>query len=224
MMSLKDLYLHIDERLEIISSILILYLSTALYFTRVWAFQFVAVVLLTFLGVAITLRAWFGLYRLNRATLGLVFSSGARDSILGLALAFLGWWLFSEYLYLTRGYRLAIGLSQSSSLIVTIFCIATAEEIFFRSYAHARLSKWLSPPTRVLAVSVALAGYKNLVHFWELQPILYHIELFAVTFMLSIPLSIWREASRSVAGPVVTHVVWDLLVYGALNEIPGWVF
>jgi hypothetical protein len=77
---------------------------------------------------------------------------------------------------------------------------------------------------RVLAASVALAGYKNLVHFWELKPVLYHIELFVVTFMLSVPLSIWREASGSITGPVVTHVVWDLLVYGTLNEIPDWVF
>jgi hypothetical protein len=68
MVSLKDLCVHIDERMEIISSILILYLSTALYFTRVLTFQVIAVVLLTILGVAITLRAWFGLYRLNRAT------------------------------------------------------------------------------------------------------------------------------------------------------------
>jgi membrane protease YdiL (CAAX protease family) len=201
-----------------------LYFATILYFTRLPVAQVLALVLLTALAVALAYTIWLGPYELSGGDLGLKTSGSVRDIILGSAVALLGWWMYSEYLHLTRGYRLPIGLSQSSSLLIVIFCIAIAEELFFRSYTHARLSPWLTPLGRAVVVSVALAGYKNLVHFWEFRPILYHIELFVITFMLSVPLSLWREASGSITGPVVTHITWDLLVYGTLNQIPDWVF
>lgn len=184
---------HFGQRLEIAGSISTLYMATILYFTRFPIAQVLALVLLTALGVALAFSIWFGPYQLSGADLGLKASGSVRDTILGVAIAFLGWWLYSEYLHLTRGYRLTIGLSQSSYLLIAILCIAVAEELFFRSYLHARLSPWIPLLGRAIVVSAVLAGYKNLIHFLEFRPILYHIELFAVTFVLSVPLSVWRS-------------------------------
>lgn len=224
MKRLSKLYLRAGVKIEPVGSVLMLYASTILYFTRLPNTQALAIMLLTIVGVLMALGIWLGPHRLNRDRLGLIFSGRIKDGAVGFMLAFLGWWLYSEYLHLTRGYRLAIGWGQSSSLLLTIVCIATAEELFFRSYTHARLLAWSSPLGRIIAVSAILGVYKSLVHFWEWRPILYHIELFLLTFTLSVLLSIWREISGSIAGPLVTHIVWDLLVYGTLGSIPDWIF
>jgi hypothetical protein len=116
----SKLCLHFGQRLEVAGSLSTLYFATILYFTRLPVAQVLALVLLTALAVALAYTIWLGPYELSGGNLGLKTSGSVRDIILGTAVALLGWWMYSEYLHLTRGYRLPIGLSQSSSLLIVV--------------------------------------------------------------------------------------------------------
>ena len=138
-------------------------------------------------------------------------------------MAFFGWYYFSLYAYWTRGQSIRLGYGGSLANILTILAISVAEAVFFRGYIQNRLGGRHPLWRRVLIAVVALALYKNVIHMWEGMPLLLHVELFLIGIVHNILPSLWMEWSGSLVGPLVLHLVWDLLVYAPQCAVPYWV-
>jgi membrane protease YdiL (CAAX protease family) len=198
------------------------FLFTALYYTRIPRYQ-----VLSFL-VLIMVAAYLS-YAVRRGP-GMSWSDFKltkdrlwRNVFIAIGLAVFGWLYFSVYNYWTRGRALELGYGGSFAAILTILAVSIAEELFFRGYLQNRLSYRCSLWSRVLIAVAALAFYKNVIHMWEGLPLVMHLELFFLGILHNILPSLWMEWSGSLVGPLVLHVVWDLLVYAPLPSIPYWV-
>ncbi|MFC1936688.1 type II CAAX prenyl endopeptidase Rce1 family protein [Chloroflexota bacterium] len=200
-----------------------LYSVTLLYYTRQPIYQIFAFVVM--LGVA---WYWNRSIRHGNAvtaeTLKLKSKHLVRDVLLALGLSVFGWYYFNYYVTLTRGTPLTFGYGGSILAVVTIVVVASAEELFFRGYLQNKLNPDFNLLFRALIAVTALALYKNAVHFWEGLPLILHLELFFIGVLHNILSSLWMEWSDSLVGPLLLHVVWDLLVYAPLETIPYWVF
>jgi membrane protease YdiL (CAAX protease family) len=199
-----------------------LYALTSLYYTRSLPFQ--ALSLLVLIAVAIywshAIRHGTGL---SRRDLKLTSRRLWLHALLALLLAIFGWFYFSIYLSVTRGQPIKVGYGGSLPAVLTIIVVASAEELFFRGYLQNRLSQHHPLWRRVLLAVVALALYKNVVHMWEGMPLILHVELLLVGILHNILPSLWMEWSGSLVGPLLLHVIWDLLVYAPMETIPYWV-
>ncbi|MFC2030198.1 type II CAAX prenyl endopeptidase Rce1 family protein [Chloroflexota bacterium] len=199
-----------------------LFLFTALYYTRIPRYQLLSV----FVLIAV---AFYFTYVVRRGPgmswqdLKLTKDKLWRNVFIGIGLAAFGWLYFSIYNYWTRGQFLELGYGGSFAAILTIIAVSVAEELFFRGYLQNRLSYRYPIWARVLIAVVALAFYKNIVHMWEGLPLFLHLELFLLGILHNILPSLWMEWSGSLVGPLVMHVVWDLLVYAPMGSIPYWV-
>ena len=145
-------------------------------------------------------------------------------TLLALALAFSGWFIFRYYNLLTRGISLDIGYGGSSAALIAILAVSSAEELFFRGYLQNRLREYMGLWGRVLIAVMAIAVFKNIVHLWEGLPLLLHLELFLIGVLHNVVLSVWLEWSDNLLGPLLAHIFWDLLVYAPLAAIPYWVY
>lgn len=199
-----------------------LYLFTALYYTRILALQLLSVLVLLIVAVY-----WIQAIRrrggMSWSDLKLTTDKLWLYVLLGVALAFFGWFWYSLYLYWTRGQSLRLGFGGSFPAILAILAVSVAEELFFRGYLQNRLAPRHSLWQRVLIAVVALSFYKVIVHMWEGLPLVLQVELFLLGVLHNVLPSLWMEWSDSLVGPLVMHVVWDLLVYAPLSAIPYWV-
>jgi membrane protease YdiL (CAAX protease family) len=198
------------------------YLFTALYYTRLPRYQVLSLLVLATVAVYLSYAtrrepgmSWRD-FKLNKHRLWLSVT-------IAIGLAFFGWFWFSLYTNWTRGHFLKLGYGGSFAVLLTIVAVSVAEELFFRGYLQNRLGYRYSMWTRVLIAVVALAFYKNLIHMWEGLPLALHLELFLLGVLHNILPSLWMEWSGSLVGPLVLHVVWDLLVYAPMASIPYWV-
>jgi membrane protease YdiL (CAAX protease family) len=199
-----------------------LYAFTALYYTRKVPLQVVGLLLLlmvvAFWGYAIRRRPGMTWRDFGLTTRKLWLNVGV-----GLGLAVFGWVYFSLYNYWTRGLRMKLGYGGSIGVILSVIAVSVAEEFFFRGYLQNRLSRRTGMWVRVLIAVMALAFYKNVVHLWEGMSVGAHVELFAIGVLHNILPSLWMERSGSLVGPLVLHLVWDLLVYAPRSAIPYWI-
>jgi membrane protease YdiL (CAAX protease family) len=199
-----------------------LFAFTALYYTRNLVLQ-----LISFLLLVLVALLWNqSLKRVGGfswATFKLVKTKLWRDIIIALALAVFGWFWYGFYIHLTRGHWIPFGFGGSYTAILAIIAVSVAEELFFRGYLQNHLGDQYSRVVRILIAVVALALFKNIVHVWEGLPLSLHLELFFLGVLHNTLASIWLEWSGNLAGPLVLHVVWDLLVYAPMSEIPYWV-
>lgn len=212
----------LDPRHELTVTVGGVYAFTTLYYTRQLPLQVLSLFLL--LAVA----AYWG-YTLRRGEgltwrdLKLTTRKLWLNVLIGIGLAIFGWFYFSLYNYWTRGRPLELGFGGSYPAILAILAVSVTEEIFFRGYLQNRLSRRHSLWPRVLMAVFAMAFYKNIVHMWEGMPLILHLELLFVGILHNILPSLWMEWSGSLVGPIVLHVVWDLLVYAPRDTIPYWV-
>lgn len=212
----------LDPKFEPIAVTGGLYAFTALYYTRVLPLQ-----ALSFLVLIAVAGFWsyairhepgmsWGDFKLTTHRLWL-------NVLIATGLAFFGWYYFDVYVNLTRGQSLELGYGGSPAAILAIIAVSVAEELFFRGYLQNRLSCRFSLWKRVLFAVVALALYKNIVHMWEGMPLVLHVELLLLGILHNILPSLWMEWSGSLVGPLLLHVIWDLLVYAPMSSIPYWV-
>jgi membrane protease YdiL (CAAX protease family) len=199
-----------------------LYTSLALYYTRISVWQIISGVFLVSLAFywsrALRDRPMtLADLRLSRKHLGL-------QVLIGAGLAVCGWFFFRYYVYVSRGMWLPLGYGGSLAALFSIVAVASGEEFFFRGYLQNRLRVRYALVARVLIVAAALALYKNIIHMWSGMPFIFHVELFTISGLLALITSLFLEWSDNLAGPIVLHVVWDLLVYSHLATIPYWVF
>jgi membrane protease YdiL (CAAX protease family) len=144
-------------------------------------------------------------------------------TVIGIGIAFFGWYYFSLYNKWTRGQPLTLAYGGSIGVILSATAVSLAEEIFFRGYLQNSLRIKFSLWMRVFIAVAAMAFYKNVVHLWQGMSLHQHIELFIIGVLHNILASVWMERSDSLVGPIVLHIAWDLLVYAPLTSIPYWI-
>jgi membrane protease YdiL (CAAX protease family) len=199
-----------------------LYALTSLYYTRSLPFQILGFLILVAVALYWSYSIRYGA-NLSWRDLKLTSKRPWLNAVLALLLAVFGWFYFSIYLSVTRGEPIRTGYGGSPAAVATIILVATAEELFFRGYLQNRLSRHHPLWRRALLAVVALALYKNVVHMWEGMPLTLHLELFLLGILHNILPSLWMEWSGSLVGPLLLHVIWDLLVYAPMETIPYWV-
>jgi len=198
------------------------YATLALYYTRTPSLQilsgFFLISIAFYWSRALRFRPMtLADLRITRNRLGL-------QVLIGTGLAVIGWFFFRYYVFLSRGIWLPLGYGGSLAPLFSIVAVAASEELFFRGYLQNRMRDGYRFIPRVLIVAGSLALYKNVIHMWTGMPVIFHVELFAVSGLLALITSLFLEWSDNLAGPIVLHVVWDLLVYAHLATIPYWVF
>ena len=211
-----------DPRIELCIVIAGLYTGTLLYYTSELTLQVLSFAILTTATVYWSYSIRHGVVMSLRDFKLTIPKLGA-NVLIAIGLAVFGWFYFSLYTYLTRGYWLHLGYGGNLAGVFAIIAVSSAEEIIFRGYLQNRLSLYCPLWCRVLLAVAAMALYKDVVHFWRGMPIVLYIELFLVGVLHNILPSLWMEWSGSLVGPLVLHVVWDLLVYAPLTAIPSWV-
>lgn len=212
----------LNPRIELSLVLSGLYSGIVLYYTRRLPLQMAGVLILFLATLYWSYAIHFGEkmtlsgFGLTRKRLGLYIALGAVIGTLSSR-------LFSEYVGVTRGEQLSLQVGNSVPVILSILAIAVSEDLFFRGYLLTRLrhfsSRWW---VRVLLASCFMAVYKNAVHIWEGEPLIYYLELFATTMFNSVPALIWVEWTGSIATPMTSHFVWDLLVYSYSSDLPFW--
>ncbi len=199
-----------------------LYAALALYYTRISALQVISGVFLV--SIALYWSRALGLRPMTLADLRITRDRLGIQVLIGIGLAVIGWLFFRYYVFFSRGIWLPLGYGGSFVALLSIVAVAGSEELFFRGYLQNRLRDRYRFIPRVLIVAASLALYKNVIHIWSGMPVIFHVELFAVSGLLALVTSLFLEWSDNLAGPIVLHVVWDLLVYAHLATIPYWVF
>ena len=136
----------------------------------------------------------------------------------GIALAFLLWGIFwigdflsSRMFTFARGqvdavYGMKTGLPQWGIAILLLFVIGPAEELFWRGYVQrALVSAFKSPDAALVATTLVYA----LVHIWSFNFMLVMAALVAGAFWGLV----YRFCPRALPALVVSHAVWDALVF-----------
>jgi membrane protease YdiL (CAAX protease family) len=182
-----------------------------LYYTgNIWA-QLVSIAL--FLGVLFvwssTLRG-FDDFNLKNQDLLLNIGIGL---VLGLAM-FL---IFVVY----RGLNLS-SIAFNASIVAAVAVVAAAEEFFFRGYLQGKLSRDFGIVTRIIIVTALFGLYKVSV-FSSLRSPLSLAEIVIISCIGSVILSIEMEKTQNLLAPVISHVIWDVLVYSNMASVPSWI-
>jgi membrane protease YdiL (CAAX protease family) len=195
---------------------------TALYYTRRLPLQILSALIL-FAVIIYWSFAIRGKSGMSLHDFKLVRQRFGPNILLAACLALLGWMYFSAYVHMTRGYWLRLSFGGSITVILAIIAVSAAEEIFFRGYLQNRLRLHFPLWRRVLITVLAIALYKNIVHLWDGTSLTAHVELLLLGVLHNILPSIWMEWSKSLVGPLLLHIFWDLLVYAPMNTIPDWI-
>ena len=125
-------------------------------------------------------------------------------------------------------YRTYKGLPPSPSALggfaIMAATIGGIEELVYRGFIQTGLRR----DGRVAAVAFAAAGhtaYKCLLFAWRPEVAAADFGFLAVsTFLAGILLGSLRETTHSVWPPVLAHAAFDLMLYGALDDAPWWVW
>ena len=108
------------------------------------------------------------------------------------------------------------------SIFAAVTMIAAAEEFFFRGYLQGKLSKDYNVVVRIAIVTVLFGLYKVAV-FSTTQRFLSLAEIVAISCLGSVILSIQMEKMQNLLAPVISHALWDNLVYSNMSSVPSWV-
>lgn len=180
------------------------------YVGGIWT-QFAAIVL--FLGVlymwSSTIRG-FDDFQFKNQDLPLNIGVGL---VLGLAM-FL---IFVVY----RGLSLS-SITFNASIVVAVVVVAAAEEFFFRGYLQGKLSDSFGLITKIIIVTVLFGLYKVSV-FSSLRSPLSLLEIVGISCIGSVILSMEMEKTQNLLAPVISHVIWDVLVYSNMTSVPSWI-
>jgi membrane protease YdiL (CAAX protease family) len=108
------------------------------------------------------------------------------------------------------------------SIFAAVSMVAAAEEFFFRGYLQGKLSPAFNIIPRIAIVTVLFGLYKVSV-FSSMRGLYSLAEIVAISCLGSIILSIELEKTRNLIAPVISHVLWDNLVYSNLGTVPAWI-
>lgn len=127
-------------------------------------------------------------------------------------------------IYYRYSYNMPVFPTAIGSFLVLALAIAATEEVVFRGYIQTQLEPLL-PRLAVLIGALSHAAYKALlfvpgdgIHRTDVRA------LFLFSLGAYCVLGLLKQYSKSVAPPIITHVVFDLMVYGSYAAAPWWVW
>ncbi|MFH0759327.1 MAG: CPBP family intramembrane glutamic endopeptidase [Bacteroidota bacterium] len=103
-------------------------------------------------------------------------------------------------------------------------CIGAFEEILFRGYIQGTLQ----PAGKILSVVVAAmthSAYKLLLIYSFPGPLQFDLFFLGLwTFTGGLAFGILKELSGNTFPPVISHALFDIILYGGLNVAPAWIW
>lgn len=137
---------------------------------------------------------------------------GLAHAVLLYLLSRFGVWLFVQFFDWTIPQIQAIYQTRTQAdplLIATLllFLIAPAEEIFWRGFIQERLIQKIGVKRGTI---IAIVLY-SLVHIWALNPM-----LLLAALVLGIHWSLMYAKYRNVVPGIISHAVWDVLIFVVL--------
>lgn len=110
----------------------------------------------------------------------------------------------------------------NASILAAVAVVGAAEEFFFRGYLQGKLSKDFGLVPRIAIVTVLFGLYKFSV-FSTMRTPLSLVEIVAISCVGSVILSVQMEKMQNLLSPIVSHVLWDNLVYSNMATVPSWI-
>ncbi len=106
--------------------------------------------------------------------------------------------------------------------------IGATEEFVWRGWMQGTLMESISWKYAVAITAASHAAYKTALFSFPpadvaMRPVHALLLMAALTFSFGSLLGFFRCYQGTIAGPVVFHVVFDLLVYGDYAQVPWWV-
>jgi membrane protease YdiL (CAAX protease family)/uncharacterized membrane protein len=113
-------------------------------------------------------------------------------------------------------------ITFNASIFVAVTMVAAAEEFFFRGYLQMKLSKKFGIVSRIILVTVLFGLYKVAV-FSSMRTPLSLAEIVVISCLGSVILSVQMEKMQNLLAPLISHVLWDNLVYSNMADVPSWI-
>lgn len=113
-------------------------------------------------------------------------------------------------------------IAFNPSILVAVTMIAVAEEFFFRGYLQGKLSEKFGIIIRIAIVTVLFGLYKVSV-FSSMRTFFPLAEIVVISCVGSVILSVEMEKTRNLLAPLISHALWDNLVYSNMENVPSWI-
>lgn len=182
-----------------------------LYYAGGVAIQFFAIIL--FLAV---LYVWTGTIE-SLGDFQLKREKWPLNAGVGVAIGLIMFLIFLGY------HRLDLSrITFNPSILVVVIMIAAAEEFFFRGYLQGKLSKDFGIVPKIAIVTALFGLYKFSV-FSSLRGFMPLAEIIVISCTGSVILSLEMEKMGSLLAPLISHALWDNLVYSNMETIPSWI-
>lgn len=106
--------------------------------------------------------------------------------------------------------------------------VGATEELVWRGWMQGNLMESMSWKYAVAITAASHAAYKTALFSFPpadvaMRPVHALLLMTALTFSFGSLLGVFRCYQGTIGGPVVFHVVFDLLVYGDYAQVPWWV-
>lgn len=113
-------------------------------------------------------------------------------------------------------------ITFNASIFAAVTLVAAAEEFFFRGYLQGKLAKDFGVIPRIVIVTVLFGLYKVAV-FSSMRTFLSLAEIVVISCLGSVILSVQMEKMQNLLAPLVSHALWDNLVYSNMATVPSWI-
>lgn len=127
-------------------------------------------------------------------------------------------------LYYREDYHMPLIPSTITGFVFVAVPIAITEELIFRGFIQSRLSS-INIIIAIIFAAFAHTCYKTALFLspGAIQQI--NISSFFIwTFIASSVVSILKQTSKSVVPPIITHAVFDIIVYAEITHTPWWIW
>jgi len=108
------------------------------------------------------------------------------------------------------------------SIFAAVTVVAGGEEFFFRGYLQGKLSNDFGIVTRIAIVTLLFGLYKVAV-FSTMRTFVSLAEIIVISCLGSVILSVQLEKTKNLLAPLISHVLWDNLVYSNMGNVPSWI-
>lgn len=128
--------------------------------------------------------------------------------------------MFVPYIFYRRLDLSHVAFNVSIFAAVTV--VAGGEEFFFRGYLQGKLSNDFGIVSRIVIVTLLFGLYKVAV-FSTMRTFMTLAEIIVISCLGSVILSIQLEKTKNLLAPLISHVLWDNLVYSNMGNVPSWI-
>jgi membrane protease YdiL (CAAX protease family) len=113
--------------------------------------------------------------------------------------------------------------------VLPAMAIGFAEELLWRGWLQGLLCKAWAPVSAALIAALCHTGYKLALFAFPPEGVPWHtmlglFQLAVFTLVAGLSLGWMRSKFNTVIGPICSHMLFDLLVYGDRTHAPWWVW